>query len=170
MSDFLQRYGLQSASFLSPWDSPNKNAGQGCHALLQIIFPTHNFTHMSHISCIGRWVLYHQSLMGSPQSGCTNTQLHWQSTGALFSSHAFQHLLSLVFFNDGHTNRHVVTSLWGFDLHFPDVSDVDHLFKYLLAICMYSLSKKVYSGLLSTLIELFVFCSMLYEFMGYMSF
>ena len=108
--------------------------------------------------------------MGSPQSGCTNTQLHWQSTGALFSSHAFQHLVSLVFFNDGHTNRHVVTSLWGFDLHFPDVSDVDHLFKYLLAICMYSLSKKVYSGLLSTLIELFVFCSMLYEFMGYMSF
>ena len=38
MSDSLQPYGLQAASLLSPWDSPAKNTGVGCHALLQGIF------------------------------------------------------------------------------------------------------------------------------------
>ena len=28
------------ARFLCPWDSPGKNTGVGCHALLQWIFPT----------------------------------------------------------------------------------------------------------------------------------
>ena len=32
--------GLQPARFLWPWDSPDKNTGVGCHALLQGIFPT----------------------------------------------------------------------------------------------------------------------------------
>ena len=36
MSDSLQPHGL-----LCPWDSSGKNAGVGCHALLQGIFPTH---------------------------------------------------------------------------------------------------------------------------------
>ena len=32
--------GLQPARFLCPWDSPGKNAGVGCHFLLQGLFPT----------------------------------------------------------------------------------------------------------------------------------
>ena len=40
MSDSLQLHGVQPAGLLCPWDSPGKNTGMGCHALLQGIFPT----------------------------------------------------------------------------------------------------------------------------------
>ena len=35
VSDTLQPYGLQPTRLLCPWDSPGKNTGLGCHALLQ---------------------------------------------------------------------------------------------------------------------------------------
>ena len=38
MSDSLRPHGLQPARLLCPWDSPGKNIGVGCHALLQGIF------------------------------------------------------------------------------------------------------------------------------------
>jgi len=38
--NFLPPHGLQPARLLCPWDSPVKNAGMGCHFLLQGIFPT----------------------------------------------------------------------------------------------------------------------------------
>ena len=34
----LRPLGLQSAKLLSPWDSPGKNTGVGCHFLFQGIF------------------------------------------------------------------------------------------------------------------------------------
>ena len=40
MSDSLRPHGRQPARLLCPWDSPGKNTGVGCHALLQGIFPT----------------------------------------------------------------------------------------------------------------------------------
>ena len=43
-----------------------KNTGVGFHALLQGIFPTLGLTHISYISCIGRWVLYPWCHLGSP--------------------------------------------------------------------------------------------------------
>ena len=36
----LRIYGLQPARLFCPWDSPSKNTGVGCHALLQGTFPT----------------------------------------------------------------------------------------------------------------------------------
>ena len=36
----LRPYGLSPARLLCPWDSPGKNTGVGCHALLQGIFMT----------------------------------------------------------------------------------------------------------------------------------
>ena len=36
----LQPCGLKPARVLCPWDFPGKNAGLGCHFLLQGIFPT----------------------------------------------------------------------------------------------------------------------------------
>ena len=40
---------------LCPWDSPGKNTGVGCHALLQGIFPTQRSNlHVLHLTCIGR--------------------------------------------------------------------------------------------------------------------
>ena len=35
MSNPLQPYGLEPTRLLSPWDSPGKNTGVGCHFLLQ---------------------------------------------------------------------------------------------------------------------------------------
>ena len=40
VSDSLRPHGLQPTRLLSPWDSPGKNTGVGCHALLQGIFLT----------------------------------------------------------------------------------------------------------------------------------
>ena len=40
MSDALWPRGLQPARLLCPWDSPGKNTGVGCHALLEGIVPT----------------------------------------------------------------------------------------------------------------------------------
>ena len=40
VSNFLQPYGLQPAKLLCPWDSPGKNIGVGCCALLQGTFLT----------------------------------------------------------------------------------------------------------------------------------
>ena len=40
MSDSLRPHGLWLARLLCPWNSPGKNTGVGCRALLQGIFPT----------------------------------------------------------------------------------------------------------------------------------
>ena len=40
MSDSLQPHGPWSTRILCPWHSQGKNTGEGCHALLQGIFPT----------------------------------------------------------------------------------------------------------------------------------
>ena len=40
MSNSLGPHGQLPARLLCPWDSPGKNSGMGCHALLQGIFPT----------------------------------------------------------------------------------------------------------------------------------
>ena len=45
-------------------DSPGKNTGVGCHALLQGIFPTQG-SNPGFLHC--RWILYHLSHQGSPR-------------------------------------------------------------------------------------------------------
>ena len=42
-----------------PWDSPGKNTGVGCHALLQGSSPHRDGTRVSYVTCIGRQVLHH---------------------------------------------------------------------------------------------------------------
>ena len=63
MSDSLQRHGLQPIRLLCPWDSPGKNTGAGCHALLQGIFLTQG-SNSGLLHC--RQILYHMSHQGSP--------------------------------------------------------------------------------------------------------
>ena len=46
-------------------DSPGKNTGVGCHALLQGLFLTQGSNILSYVSCISRWVIYHQRHLGS---------------------------------------------------------------------------------------------------------
>ena len=40
VSNSVRPYGLWPTRLLCPWNSPGKNTGVGCHALLQGIFPT----------------------------------------------------------------------------------------------------------------------------------
>ena len=51
---------------LCPWDSPGKNTGVSCHALLQGIFLIQGLNLHLLVSCIGRQVLYHQHHLESP--------------------------------------------------------------------------------------------------------
>ena len=53
---------LQSARLLCPWDSPGKNNGVGCHALLQGIFPNQGLN-LGILLC--RQILYLLSNQGS---------------------------------------------------------------------------------------------------------
>ena len=48
---------------LSMWDSPGQNAGVGCHALLQGIFPTQG-SNLGLLFC--KQILYHLSHQGNP--------------------------------------------------------------------------------------------------------
>ena len=56
MSDSLRSCGLQPTRLLSPWDSPGKNIGVGCHFLLRRIFPTQGLN-LCLLSC--RQILYY---------------------------------------------------------------------------------------------------------------
>ena len=50
VSDSLLPYGLYPARLLCPWDSRGKNAGVGCHLLLQGIFRTQGLNmHFLHL-------------------------------------------------------------------------------------------------------------------------
>ena len=55
----LWPHGPKPTRLLCPWDSPGKNTGVVCHALLQGIFPTQRSNPCLYVSCIVRWVLYH---------------------------------------------------------------------------------------------------------------
>ena len=63
MSKCLQPHGLQPTRLFCPWDSPGKNTGVGCHALLEGIFLTQGLNPgLRHC----RQILYHLSHQGSP--------------------------------------------------------------------------------------------------------
>ena len=63
MSNSVQPNGLQPTMLFSPWDSPGKNTGVGCHAFLQGIFLTQG-PNPGLLHC--RQILYHLSHQGSP--------------------------------------------------------------------------------------------------------
>ena len=56
----LQPRGLYPARLPCPWGFPGKNTGVGCHFLFQVIFLT-QASNSTHVSCIGRWILYTES-------------------------------------------------------------------------------------------------------------
>ena len=59
VSDSLWSHGLQPARLLCPWNFPGKNTEVSCHFLLQESSRPKDRTHVSCISCIGRWILNH---------------------------------------------------------------------------------------------------------------
>ena len=53
MPDSLRLYVLYPIMLLCPWDSPGKNAGVDCYALLQGIFPTQGWN--LSLLCLLHW-------------------------------------------------------------------------------------------------------------------
>ena len=69
MSNSLRSHGLDLTRLLCPWDHPNKNAGVGCHFLLQGIFLTQGLTWcLLCLLCLLHWrqILYQLCHLGSP--------------------------------------------------------------------------------------------------------
>ena len=59
VSDSLRTQELSLARLLCPRDSPGKNTEVRCPFFLQGLFLTQRLNHLSYVSCIGRWILYH---------------------------------------------------------------------------------------------------------------
>ena len=68
-------------------------------------------------------------------SGCINLHSHQQCKSSPFSPHSLQHLLFVDFSDDGHSNQCEVNLIVVLSCISPIMSDVEHLFMYLLAIC-----------------------------------
>ena len=64
ISNSFRPHGLQPTRLLCPWDSPGKNTGVGCHALLHGLFPTQGLNPgLPHC----RQILYCLSYQGSQE-------------------------------------------------------------------------------------------------------
>ena len=76
---FWLPHGLEPTRLLCPWDSPGKNAGVGCYALLQGIFPTQGWNPrlLRLLHC--RRIFYCRAT-GEPFGGCNQMQTRIQKS------------------------------------------------------------------------------------------
>ena len=80
MSDYLGPYGSCCTRLLCPWDSPGKNTGVSCHALLQGIFLTQGSNcHLLH--------LLHWQVGSLPLAPCRNPSIFFQFSSVQSHSH-----------------------------------------------------------------------------------
>ena len=87
-------------------------------------------------------------------SCCTVLYSHQQLQGLQFLHIFANNCYLLCFFNNCHPNRYEVISHCHSDLHFLIINDVEHLFIYLLAICISFLEKHLFKSFDHFLIRL----------------
>ena len=77
MSDSLQLHELQPARLLCLCDSPGKNTEWVCLPSSSRYSPSRDGTPVCYVSCIDRWVLYHQHCLGSSEEFIVRVD-YWQ--------------------------------------------------------------------------------------------
>ena len=97
-------------------------------------------------------------------SGCTILHSYQQCIRVSISPHPHQYVFCLFCFKNRHSNRCEVISRCGFICISLMISDVDHLFLYLLVICTSSLKKCLYKSFAHFLMT-FIFAIELQEFL-----
>ena len=76
MSNSLQPYDYSPPASSVHWDSPGKNIGVGCHALLQGIFQSQGIKPVSFMSSALASNFFTAELLGKPNKWNAHTQIY----------------------------------------------------------------------------------------------
>ena len=122
------------------------NKHEGADISLRSCFPYLKIYIQKYVSNAGQYGSSILKFLRSFHRGCTNFLfLPIEHKGSLFSISSSTLIITCPFKNS-HSRLCEIISHCGFNFPFPDGSGVEHLFTYLLTICMSSLGKCLFSS------------------------